>query len=395
MKNKKASLTIIFFTVFIDLMGFGILIPILPTFADKVLHITEFQIGVIVAIYSLIQFLFNPILGKLSDQVGRRPLIISTLFITMFSYLMFAFANNFWILFLSRLIAGFGGSNIGVAQAYIADITEKSDRAKGMGMIGAAFGLGFMFGPLIGGVISGYGYEYAGFLSAGFSFLAIIFSFFFLPESLKKSGDEPKRKLQLFNFQEVRNILRLPVVGLLILLFFIIIFSIANIYGTFALLGYKAYHFSDKQNGLLFGISGLVGAIIQGYAIRKISTKITDRNLVLYGGLFMMFGLAFLPYGNSFFDAAIIVSVLSIGTGILQPTILSMISKYSPDNQQGEILGVNQSLSALGRVFGPLWGGFAFEYIGFEFPFLTGAFFTLVTFGIAFFFLKNLKGNNV
>lgn len=395
MKNKKASLTIIFFTVFIDLMGFGILIPILPTFADKVLHVTEFQIGIIVAIFSLIQFLFNPILGKLSDQIGRRPLIISTLFITAISYLMFSFANSFWMLFLSRLIAGFGGSNIGVAQAYIADITEKSERSKGMGMIGAAFGLGFMFGPLIGGIISGYGYEYAGFLSAGFSFLAIIFSFFFLPESLKLSEKKPVRKMKIINIKEIKNILKLPAVGLLIILFFIIIFSIANIYGTFALLGYKVYNFSDRQNGYLFGISGLVGAIIQGYVIRKISAVISDRNLVLYGGFFMMIGLALLPYGNNFLQASLIVSVLSVGTGILQPTILSMISKYSPDNQQGEILGVNQSFSALGRVLGPLWGGFAFEYIGFEFPFLTGAFFTIITFGIAFFFLKNLKENNV
>jgi len=395
MKNKNASLTVIFFTVFIDLMGFGILIPILPTFADKILHITEFQIGVIVAIFSLIQFIFNPVLGKLSDQVGRRPIIMITLFITGISYLMFSFANSFWILFLSRLIAGFGGSNIGVAQAYIADITEKSDRSKGMGLIGAAFGLGFTFGPLIGGIVSGYGYEYVGFLSAGFSFMAILFAFFFLPESLKKREKVEKRKLQLINIAEIKNILRLPTIGLLIILFFIIIFSIANIYGTFALLGYKVYNFTDKQNGYLFGISGLVGALIQGYAIRKYSAKFSDRNLILYGGFFMMIGLALLPYGRNFLDASIIVSVLSVGTGILQPTILSMISKYSPDNQQGEILGVNQSISALGRVLGPLWGGFAFEYIGFEFPFLTGAFFTLVTFGIAFFFLKNLKGENV
>lgn len=390
MKNRKATLSIIFFTVFIDLMGFGILIPILPTFADKVLHVSEFQIGMIVAIYSLVQFLFNPVLGTISDQIGRRPVIILTLFITSVSYLMFSFADTFLILFLSRFIAGFGGSNIGVAQAYIADITEKSERSKGMGLIGAAFGLGFMFGPLLGGIISEFGYKYAGFLSSAFSLMAMIFAIFFLPESLTKQNISPKGKLRVINFKKVKSVLKMPIVGLLIILFFIIIFSVANIYGTFALLGYKVYNFTDKQNGLLFGITGLVGALVQGYVIRKISKKFSDRNLLLFGSFTMMIGLGFLPYGINFIGAALIVTILSVGTGILQPTVLSMISKFSPNDQQGEILGINQSLSAFGRVLGPLWGGFAFDYIGYEFPFLTGAFFTLITFTIAYIYLKNI-----
>ena len=160
--RKQASLSIIFATVFIDLMGFGILIPILPTFASTNLGISDFSIGIIVAVYSFNQFVFNPILGRLSDRIGRRPVIILTLMTTGISYLIFSIADSFFILLVSRLLAGFGGSNIGVAQAYIADITEKDDRAKGMGLIGAAFGLGFVFGPLIGGVLSEYGYWVAG-----------------------------------------------------------------------------------------------------------------------------------------------------------------------------------------------------------------------------------------
>ncbi len=394
MKNK-ASLSVIFLTVFIDLMGFGILIPILPTFASKDLGVSDFEIGFLIAIFSLVQFLFNPLLGKISDKFGRRPIILITLLLTSVSYIIFSFAGSFLVLFLSRLLAGFGGSNIGVAQAYIADVTSEKDRAKGMGVIGAAFGLGFVFGPLIGGLLSSYSYAFAGFGSAAFSFLAFLFAAFFLPESNTKRNTESKIKLKLFDWDFTKKVLKLPSVSLMMLLFFIIVFSMANIYGTFAILGYKHYNFTDQQNSYLFGILGIVGAIIQGGAIRSLSKMFKDKTLVLSGTLFMMVGLGLLPYGGNFTGVAIIGGVLAIGTGILQPTLLSMISKFSPAEHQGGVLGLNQSFSAFARVLGPLWGGFSFEFIGYEFPFLTGAVFTLITFIITVFFLnsKKLKEN--
>lgn len=390
MKNK-ASLSIIFITVFIDLMGFGILIPILPTFASKNLNISDFGIGAIVAIYSLIQFFFNPILGRLSDRIGRRPVILVTQLLTASSYLMFSFSNSFLILFLSRMIAGFGGSNIGVAQAYIADITSKEERSKGMGIIGAAFGLGFVFGPLIGALLSKYGYHVAGYGSATFTMLAFTFALFMLPESNLNKKSDSKISLRLFDLSYTKKVIAHPSIGFLIILFFIIIFSMANIYGTFAILGYKVYHFSDQQTGMLFGISGIIGALIQGGLMRLLSNKFSYRNLVLAGSLCMMIGLGFLPYGNNFLGVAIVISILSVGTGILQPTILSMISRYSPEHEQGAILGINQSFSAFARVLGPLWGGFAYDFFGYQFPFLTGAAFTLITFLLAFFLLNEKR----
>ena len=376
-------------------MGFGILIPILPTFASKDLGVSDFEIGFLIAIFSLVQFLFNPLLGKISDKIGRRPIILITLLLTSISYIIFSFAGSFLVLFLSRLLAGFGGSNIGVAQAYIADVTSEKDRAKGMGVIGAAFGLGFVFGPLIGGLLSSYSYAFAGFGSAAFSFLAFLFAAFFLPESNTKRNSESKIKLKLFDWDFTQKVLKLPSVSLMMLLFFIIVFSMANIYGTFAILGYKHYNFSDQQNSYLFGILGLIGAIIQGGAIRSLSKIFQDKTLVLGGTLFMMIGLGLLPYGGNFAGVAVIGGVLALGTGILQPTLLSMISKFSPAEHQGGVLGLNQSFSALARVLGPLWGGFSFEFIGYEFPFLTGALFTLITFIITVFFLnsKQLKEN--
>ncbi len=388
-RKSKSSLTIIFITVFIDLVGFGILIPILPTFATKAIHINDFEIGIVVAIYSFMQFLFNPVMGKISDKIGRKPVITFSLLLNGISYIIFAFTNSFALLLISRVIAGIGGSNIGVAQAYIADVTTNEERSKGMGIIGAAFGLGFVFGPLIGGMLSKYGYEVVGFLSAGFSFAAVLFAFFLLPESLESHLRFTHKNYKLFDFKAATEVLKMPKVGFLVVLFFILIFAIANIYGTFALLGYKQFHFTDSQNGILFGIMGLVGALVQGVGLKRLVEKYRDRTLLLVGTILMGLGLLFIPYGINFLGVAIIVSIMSVGTGILQPVTLSMISKFSPQDRQGSILGINQSLASLARVFGPLWGGWAFQYLGFKAPFITGALVTFGTFGLIFFVLKN------
>jgi MFS family permease len=288
------------------------------------------------------------------------------------------------------MLAGIGASNIGVAQAYIADITSKEERSKGMGLIGAAFGLGFVFGPLIGAILSKYSYSVAGIGAAVFSLLALTFAFFKLPESLTQKKIEQKFQFKLFDFAFTKKVLTNSSVGFLVGLFFIIIFSIANIYGTFSILGYKIYNFTDQQIGILFGVSGLVGALVQVVLIKPLSKNFSDKNILLIGLICVVFGLGFMPYGKNFFGMTIVISVLSIGTGILQPIIPSMISKFSPDNLQGSILGVNQSLSAMARVLGPIWGGFSFDYIGFQFPFLTGAVVTFITL-IATYFLLNIQ----
>jgi multidrug resistance protein len=185
LKNKSA-LSLIFLTVFIDLLGFGILIPILPSFAVKELGVDEAAIGIAIAIYSFVQFIFNPILGKYSDKHGRKPVIVLCLFINALGYIIFAFTSNYPVLLVSRVVAGIGGSSIAVAQAYIADVTTKETRSKGMGLIGAAFGLGFVFGPLIGGFLAEYGYMITGLAAGGFSLIAFFFTMLFLPESLTK-----------------------------------------------------------------------------------------------------------------------------------------------------------------------------------------------------------------
>ncbi|MFC2094798.1 MFS transporter [Bacteroidota bacterium] len=385
--KKKSALSLIFLTVFIDLLGFGILIPILPTFAKIELLVDETAIGLVVAVYSFIQFLFNPILGKISDKYGRKPVIVVSLFINAIGYVLFAFTTSYILLLVSRIVAGIGGSSISVAQAYIADVTTKENRAKGMGVIGAAFGLGFVFGPLIGGFLASYGYMVTGFASATFSILAFIFTIALLPESnaSRKSSAETKRKL--IDVDALKNVFAKPERAMLIFLFFVLTFSFANIYGTFALLGLQVYGFSDMQNGFMFGIIGLTSAIVQGGLIGRISKVVSKKNILKFGSFFIMVGLALIPYGVTFLGLAIICIFLSIGTGMFQPTVLSLISEVTPENEQGVTLGVNQSVSAIARVLGPLWGGFAFEFLGYPFPFLTGAAFTFVIFIATVFYI--------
>ncbi len=388
--KSKSALSLIFLTVFIDLLGFGILIPILPVFAIKILGVDETAIGVTIAIYSFTQFFFNPIFGKLSDKFGRRPLIVISLLLNAIGYILFAFTHSFWMLLTSRIIAGIGGSSIGVAQAFIADVTTREERSKGMGLIGAAFGLGFVFGPLIGGLLSEYGYMVTGFASAGFSMLAFVLTLILLPESNLNRTAAALNKRKILDVAAIKKIFQKPDLALLITLFLMLTFSVANIYGTFALLGFKIYNFTDRQNGYMFGIVGLSSAIVQGGLLRTASKYFSQRKLITFGSLFMMIGLFLIPFGGSFLGLALIVILLSIGTGSLQPTLLSLISEVTPDAEQGVTLGINQSFSAFGRVLGPLWGGFAFEFLGYQFPFITGGIFALFIFLLSIFYLPKV-----
>ena len=395
MKNKSA-LSLIFLTVFIDLLGFGILIPILPAFATKVLGVDEAAIGIAIASYSFIQFIFNPVLGKLSDKYGRKPVIVFCLIINALGYVIFAFTSSYLLLLLSRVVAGIGGSSISVAQAYIADVTTKENRSKGMGLIGSAFGLGFVFGPLIGGYLAEYGYMVTGLAAGGFSLIAFVVTLLFLPESLTKSEESISEKQiikrKLIDFEALKKVSSEPGRAVFIILFFILVFSFANIYGTFALLGIQVYGFTDLQNGYIFGITGLTSAIVQGGLIGYIDKLFSRQNILKTGSLIISASLALIPYGGTFLGLAIISVFLSIGTGLLQPTLLSLISDVTPDNEQGVTLGVNQSLSSLARVLGPLWGGFAFEFLGYPFPFLTGAaFMFLVVLATIFYIPKKIK----
>jgi predicted MFS family arabinose efflux permease len=260
-----------------------------------------------------------------------------------------------------------------------------------MGLVGMAFGLCFVFGPILGGFLAEINYLFAGYAAAGFSFSAFLVSLFFLPESnpvTKASNNIAFAKPKIFNIEAMKKLAGISPQTVMIGMFFVLTFSVANIYGTFALLGTEIYRFTELKVGLTYGIMGITSATMQGGGIRILSKYINDRKLIIVGTFALMAALGLMPFGVNFLGTAIVCVILSIGTGILQPTILSLVSKVTDDSEQGVVLGVNQSLSSLARMLGPLWGGFAFQYIGYEFPFLTGAFFTFFILLFAIFYFN-------
>lgn len=397
MNKSFSSVAIIFFVVLIDLIGFGIIIPILPRYSETHFGANEFQIGILIASFSFFQFLSSPVLGKISDRIGRKPVISFALIISSISYLIFAFAPDYWIALLSRSIAGIGGGSISAAQAYIADVTEKSERTKGMGIIGTAFGLGFVLGPFIGGTLASYGYIVPNLSASAFSFIAFILTQLFLKESIKSKSTltlDFKSLTQSLRLSRYSYVFSGSLVGKFSLIFFIITFSIANTYGVIPIFAYRYLHFTDREIGYIYAVIGIIGVIFQGYLIGKLTKIFGERRLLLIGIILLASGLAFIPVSISqIFLMWIYVILISIGLALINPTILSFISKLSSPEQQGEVLGVNQSMGSLGRVMGPVWGGFAFNVLGYQFPFWTASIFTILSLYLAIENFRKIRMN--
>ena len=368
---KKTPLMIIFSIVFIDLLGFGIVIPILPSYAQRGFGASDITVGLLVASFSLMQLLFTPLWGRWSDRIGRKPVLAVGLGFTVIGYVMFGLAGSMFMLFASRMLAGIGGSNISAAQAYIADVTEVHDRAKGMGLIGAAFGLGFVFGPVIGGLLSVYGYEVPGLAAAGLSLIALVLTLTVLPEP-KVHTESGTREATAFSFTALKKALSRPKVGVLLLLFFLVTFGYANIYATFPILSTRVFGYSDHQVGYLFGYLGIVGAITQGGLIRILSRKSTELTLFFIGLALTAMGLTLIPLYVNTLVLHLVLTVLAFGSGLVTPMALGLLSKHTDPREQGSILGINQSLGALGRTLGPVVGSFMFQTAGHQYPFFTG-----------------------
>lgn len=375
---KRTPLAIIFAITFIDLLGFGIVIPIIPSYAEAGFGAGDVMVGLVVASFSFTQLLFTPLWGRLSDRVGRRPVLLLGLLLTVISYIMFGMAHSLEMLIFSRLLAGVGGANISAAQAYISDVTRPEERARGMGLIGAAFGLGFVFGPFIGGALVGYGYEVPGFAAAAISAVALLTAIFALPESLpsrrQETGDSETRTpaVSTFSLGMLVEALKRPRIGMLFLLFFLITFGYANIYATFPMISTRQFGFSEREVGYLFGFLGIIGAITQGGLIRILGDRFAERQIFLAGAMLTSIGLAGIPFATGTGVLLLVLAVLALGSGLTAPSCLSLISRHADERQQGGILGINQAIGALARVLGPIWGAFVFQVLGTSWPFLTG-----------------------
>ncbi|MBZ5535912.1 MAG: MFS transporter [Acidobacteriia bacterium] len=368
--RQKSSLFTIFLIVFIDLLGFGIVVPYLPSYAVEKFKATNFEVGLLMASFSFMQFIFAPIWGGLSDRKGRRPILIMSLAGASLSYWILGIANTLPLLFFSRLLSGTAAANISTAQAYVSDITTPENRAKGMGMIGAAFGLGFIFGPAIGGGLSHVNYALPAYFGCGLSALAMVMAVFLLPESLQPSRERVTRGRQI-GPRAILKAFTHPHLSLLFVIFFIFTFSFSCYETTFPLVGLKKFGFHPAQIGLWFAYVGVVTAGIQGGLIGRLAKRYGERKLIILGVVLTIIGIVFIPYSPSMMILGAVLLSLGIGAGITNPSLSSFISLSTEATEQGSVLGMSQSLSSLARILGPIWGGFGMQHWGFGFPYLT------------------------
>lgn len=408
---KKSPLVILLLTVMLDLIGFGIVLPLLPTYA-KDLGASPFMIGLIAAIFSIMQFIFSPLWGKLSDKIGRRPVMLISIFVTALSYLIFSQSDTILLLIFARGLSGIGSANIAAAQAYITDVTDSKSRSGAMGMIGAAFGVGFIIGPLVGGLLKhNYGIEMVGYVASALIFFDFILAIFFLPESNKQAK---KFNLGMFSgksaasssangssssflkekITEYVDGLKLTFsskpLALLMIANYIFTFAIVNMQVASILLWKEYFGASDQEIGYIFAYVGFFSVIVQGGLIRQLIRKLGEHKLFLWGHIFTFAGVFFVPFipqDTLFSYGLLILLCFAIGTSLVAPINLSMISLYSYKQKQGQILGLSQSVNSFARIMGPFSGSILYG-MNFHAPYIVAGLLTIIGTFIAFALFK-------
>ena len=381
-----SPLVIIFITVFIDLLGFGIIIPLLPFYAES-FGASALTIGLLGTSFSLMQFVFSPIWGRWSDKVGRKPIILLGLMGSCLSYLTLALATSLPMLFVARIIGGIAGANIPTAQAYIADVTTPENRAKGMGMVGAAFGLGFIFGPAIGGLLSRISPSAPRGFASALCLSNFIAAWFLLPESRRVSADTKT----LGRLEAFRHAMTKPALVLLLALYFLVTAAFSGFEATFALFSEARYGFTAASIGFLFAFIGVVLAVIQGVLVHRVVKRLGEPRVIPIAIFCIAVGVGLVPFAWSVPTLLVALGVLAVGMGFNNPSLTSMVSRLSDPNDQGGMLGLASSLASLGRVVGPAWGGFLYDSYGMTTPYLSASGLMLVAFAVSFFGLSRLR----
>jgi len=359
MSRPRSPLFVLFLTVFIDLIGFGIVIPILPLYAEH-FHASPVAIGWLTGIYSGMQIIFTPILGKLSDRFGRRPVLFVSIVGTAIGFALMGLAHSMTLLFAGRIIAGITGGNIAIPQAYIADVTTPEKRSRAMGMIGAAFGLGFTFGPLIGGVMSRISYGAPFFFSAGLAAINAALIYLLLPESLsREQRAKPKEKASI---AEVFRHQRGAMFGIVLATYFFLVVGFSIMTTLFALFTEKRFGYDAQANGYMFGFVGIVSVIVQGGLIGRLIKIFGEVTLARTGLVLTTISLALLPLCNGLAFLLLVSAGLSAGTGFASPPLSGLASQMVESNWQGRALGLLQSSGSIARLLGPLFGGWLLTF---------------------------------
>src|SRR5512132_2043566 len=355
---KRSPLVVIFTTVFIDLVGFGIVIPVLPFYAEgSRFNATPRTVGLLFASYSVMQLIFSPILGRLSDKYGRRPVLLISIIGTGIGFLILGFARTLLMLFVGRILDGITGGNISTAQAYIADITSKQDRAKGMGLIGAAFGLGFVFGPAIGGILSRWGVEVPFLFAAALCFANALLLYFTLPETV--TPDHPARVSAAGGrgLSQLIQSLKNPRLGFVLIIYFLFIVAFSIMTTAFSLYTMFRFGYDAQHTGYLFAYVGILAVIVQGGLIGRLVKRFGELPLVIVGALLFagsLFAVPFVgPQTGGLLALLVGGGLFSIGNSLSAPSLTSLASKSVSSSEQGSVLGVTQSVASLARAVGP------------------------------------------
>lgn len=381
---------VIAMTLFIDAIGFGVVFPLL-TFYATTFDVGTTALSLMVASFFLMNFIFSPILGRVSDRVGRRPVLLISILTSLASYILFTFADSFFILLLSRIVAGLATEGA-VAQAYIADITTKKQRATGIGMAGAAHGAGLIIGPGIAGLLGAYGYWAPGLAAALLTFVNLLFVIFFLPETLYEVSSDVQslpNSVREF-FSKIKRSFSNPLIGgVLVILFFVFLaFSALPVIGP--LLGQAVFGFDSVENSYVFMYIGVIGILIQLVFMGKLTDRFGEETLIVFCPLLIMTAFIFQPLTSHLPIYLAALGFMSAGFGLARTVIPSYISKTSSAADQGSVLGVAGSVSSIAHIPGPIVGGFLFEFAGQAIPFFVSAAILLIAFVIGFkiFFTK-------
>jgi DHA1 family tetracycline resistance protein-like MFS transporter len=353
---KRSPLVVIFVTVFIDLVGFGIVIPVLPYYVEGTrFNASPRMVGLLFASYSVMQLVFTPILGRLSDKYGRRPILFLSLLGTSAGFLVMGFATTLWMLFAGRIIDGITGGNISTAQAYIADVTSKEDRAKGMGLIGAAFGLGFTFGPAIGGVLSKWGISVPFIFAGCMAFANAVLLYFTLPETV--TPDHPARaSAATGRWSQLARSLKNGRLAFILVIYFLFVVAFSIMVSSYALFTMYRFGFDPLHNGYFFMFVGIVGAIIQGGLIGRLAKKFGELPLTVVGAFLFAASLLAIPFTSPQTGLVVLLLVgalFAVGNSFATPSLTSLASKSAGAGEQGGVMGVTQSVASLARAVGP------------------------------------------
>lgn len=366
--SRGRPLLVLFLTVVLDLVGFGIVIPLMTFYAEG-FHATGVQVTLLMACYSFAQFFAAPLWGQLSDRVGRRPVMLISIALTAVMLAGFASATSLALLFVFRTLHGIMTANIATAQACVADLTTRENRARGMGMIGAAFGIGFTIGPFIGGEMAQTSLSAPIWLAAGLSALNFLLALVFLPETRHAGSDAAHRPI---NPAALIDALRHPALGLCILLVFVQVFSFALMESTFTLFAEHEHGLRPQDVGRLFGLVGIIGIVVQGGLIGRIVQRFGEAPLVPLGLGLLAGAIALMPL-VPLGGLMVVFGLIAVGQGLANPSLQAIISKTATARDQGSVLGSSQSMSALARATGPALGGVLFDRVGHGTPFFAAA----------------------